>query len=194
MTTCDCYVKQPKTMRRCVMCRGNTFKYSPPTVSNTVKRIMSLMRRAELQNMMQVQNWRRVHNVRSQSRNDFYTPEELGKILDICNLLYTKIVVLGFRAGLRREEIRDLEWKFINFKLNAMIVPQPKVHMRPKSIPLWPDLKEYLLKWQKKSTSKYVIGAGENGHSDWRPHENSMSHWFKRLAKKAGVNHGCLHV
>jgi len=191
---CNCDIKHPKIIKICPRCRKRSSETSYATVYNDIKRMKSLVGRAQLQGLVQPQNWKLLKKIPNPSRIDFYTPDELGKILDVCDLLYTKIVVLGFRTGLRRGEILILEWKFINYETNAIIMPQPKVHDRPKTIPMWPDLREHLIKWQKKSKSKFVIGSGQNGNADWRPHENSISHQFGRLLKKAGVNHGCLHV
>ena len=90
-------------------------------------------------------------------RVEFFTPQELGKILQHADekaeehggyCPYKTATLLGVRAGLRRGEMVFLEWKDINFEKKTITV-QPKPGWTPKTnecrdIPLSSDLLSYL--------------------------------------------------
>lgn len=193
MTVCECGTKFSRYTVICPKCKKSAHKTSLATVVNTLIRIKGIMYRAELKNLVKPQNWKRVHKLKCGGRDDFYEPEELGRILDLCDLIYTRIVVLGFRFGLRVSEVREALWKNLSLENNSLRIWQTKVK-KWKTIPLWPDVRENLIRWQKKSKSKYIIGSTKEKDRNWRPENNTISSHFGRLVKRAKINHGCFHV
>jgi integrase len=148
-----------------------------------VRSIKTAMRKAESWDLIGPQNWLKFKMLREpKGKLYFYSIEDCPKLLRIAKGVWKTFTYLGFRAGLRREEMRELKWSMVNLKDSMLRVEQsgtwiPKGY-EARAIPLSADLKEHLQSLPDRTG--YVLGAD-------RPALDSMTTYFRRIAKKSGL-------
>lgn len=96
-------------------------------INRTIMAIKAAMHQAENWDYIPPQKWNTVKKFKEKKgRIDFYTPEEVHKILDEMGLEWRLVVLLGARAGLRRGEMANLRWRDIDLKNNQMYIAANK--------------------------------------------------------------------
>jgi integrase len=166
---------------------------APATVNRRVRAIKFMMRWGEKWNMITAQNWRAVSKFREPKGTLlFYSPEELARLLCVCNGPWRTLCLLGARAGLRRGEIRMLRWVDVDFAQGRIHIA-PREGWEPKDyerrwIPLADDLRAHLLDIKCSAQTPYVFAQGEH-----RETIGSMTTYFRRLSKKAKLT-GNIHT
>lgn len=121
-------------------------------------------------------------------RLKFYSIPELKKMRDTFTGFWQMMVMLGFYAGLRREEMRSLLREFIDFERDRIHI-EPTEEFTPKDyerrfVPLHPALRKYLHK--NMNGSRYVMG-------DQRPTLDGMTHGFMKRMRRLGLT-GSPHI
>lgn len=160
-------------------------------INRDLRAIRTAMRKAEAWGYIRKQDWTTNKYIKTpKGRLHFFAIEDMPKLKNVCLGVWRTVYYLGARAGLRREEIRTLPWKEVDFKNNRIHIA-PTDEWTPKDyerrwIPMPKDLAEYLR--GVKNGSPYVFS--DDGE---RPSLGSMTTYFKRLVKKAGLK-GSLHT
>lgn len=155
-------------------------------INRDLRSLKTAMYWAEKQGLAPKQDWASVKFIKvPKGRLHFLTATELKKLKIVCRGVWLTILYLGSRAGLRPAEIYWLEWGDIDFDRNRIHV-SAKDHWVPKDyerrwIPMPPDLRSYLEKLQ------IISGGRVLGDKSEIPTQDSMTVYFKRLAKKAGL-------
>lgn len=163
-----------------------------------IRAIKTAMRKAAAWKFAAPADWRSVKEDREpKGRLHFHTSPQLRKLIKICKSrpvspLWLTVCLLGARAGLRREEMRFLEWTDVDFKNNRIHIA-PKEGWNPKDyerrwIPMARNLRQHLAERSRKADSGWVLAQeGE------RPTVGSMTTYFGRLTHKAGLK-GNVHT
>lgn len=160
-------------------------------INRDLRSIRGALRKAEAYGYVAKQDWTTNKYIKtSRGRLHFFSAAELLQLRSVCQGVWRTILYLGSRAGLRRDEMRMLPWQEIDFERNRIhIAPTgewtPKDYQR-RFIPMADDLREYL--HNLKDKHEYVLA--ENGE---RPSLGSMTTYFKRLVRKAGLK-GSIHT
>lgn len=164
-----------------------TKKVKAYVINRDMRSIRTAMRWAERQGYVPKQEWTVVQYIKTpKGRLHFFSVEDLTKLKAVCKGIWLTLLYLGARAGLRPAEMYWLEWSDIDFDRNRVHI-SPKESWHPKdyecrSIPMPTDLREHLLQARAKRTDSRVLG--DKGRV---PTLNSMTVYFKRLARKAGL-------
>lgn len=154
-------------------------------INRDLRSIRTAMKQAESYGHVARQDWTKNKYIKvPKGRLHFFTVPDLLKLRPVCLGAWRTIYYLGSRAGLRREEIRELTWKEVDFERNRIhIAPTedfiPKDYER-RFIPMAQDLRKYLK--QLKNGDRYVFS--DDGQ---RPSLGSMTTYFCRLVRKAGL-------
>jgi integrase len=106
------------------------------------------------------------------------TPEELGKLLRVCDSYWQAMILLAYTAGLREGEIWNLTWADVD--LDGMTIAvntkqdtantwswSPKDHQR-RTLPLTPRTKAALLRLERTDDQPYVVVTRERYARIWR--------------------------
>lgn len=156
-------------------------------INRDMRSLKTAMYWSERQGFIPKQDWASVKFIKTpKGRLHFLTLEDLAKLKSVCRGVWRTILFLGSRAGLRPSEIYWLEWSDIDFA-NGRVHIAPKRHWIPKDyerrwVPMPPDLREYLATLAEKRTDSRVLGP-----EDEIPTTDSMTVYFTRLARKAGL-------
>lgn len=165
-------------------------------VNRLVRAVKVVMRTAEGWQQAQPQDWRSVKLLREpKGRLRWLTREEVTRLLTVARGPWRTIVLLGVRAGLRRDEIRNLEWTDVDFEAGRIqIVPKPgwtpKDYER-RDIPLLADLRGYLSGLRKGNKRRYVVPEDEAG---CRITAGSMTTYMRRLCAEVELSGVCIHT
>ena len=131
-------------------------------INRNVKAIKAMMHLAEKWDLVPSKKWENVEKIKEkEGRIDFYTEEEINKILTLLPR-WRLVTLLGARAGLRRSEMAFLKWEDIDFKNKQIYVRAYKTD-KFRYVPLSKQLTEALLEAQKHAKTPYVINV--NGKS-----------------------------
>lgn len=147
-----------------------------------IQSIKAAMRKAEAWGLVQKQDWGIVKRFKEpRGRLHYFTTDDIRKLLSSASPPWDTIIMLGARAGLRREEMVWLSWEDVDFARNRIHIA-PKEDWNPKDyerrwIPLSKDLRNHLEGLKK--VSSWVLHP--------RPTPGSITTYFKRIVKKAGV-------
>ena len=128
---------------------------------------------------------------RIKSRPQTYSQDELDRMLAACNLADRAMFATLLLTGLRKEELRHLEWDDVDFALNVIRV-RARGNFIPKDyeerdIPMPPDLVALLKDLPRKTTLVFPSAVGTPLG------RNEMLRRLKRRADSAGVSHATLH-
>lgn len=162
-------------------------------INRDLRSIRTAIHKAEAWGYVPRQDWSTNTYLKTpRGRLHFFTVEDMRKLLKVCRGLWRTILFLGFYAGLRREEIHTLRWQTIDFARNRIHI-EPTDEWSPKDnerrfIPMARDLRAYLEKLAKTACGPYVVAEGGE-----RPALATMSVYFKRLVRKAGLK-GSIHT
>ena len=107
------------------------------------------------------------------ARKEFCTSDVRDNLINTAPTLTLKMVMmLGFHAGLRRNEIVEAKWDWINFQRNTLTVQQTETFAtksgRTRDIPLRKCLSEFLLEHRGESQSYIVEPDIVHGKSVYR--------------------------
>lgn len=166
-------------------------------VNRTLSSAKAFMHKAEDWNLIAPQKWNTIKKIKTaKGRIEFFTPEEVGILMDHTSKLDTyrptnkrppwlTVTYLGARAGLRRAEIQNLTWKDIDFNRGVLSVT-PKKDWSPKDyecrdIPMPDDLFKHLKELPK--SGPYVI---YDKYGD-RLSLNSYTAYYGREVRKCGL-------
>lgn len=125
------------------------------------------------------------------SKPEIYSSKEIDKILKNANDFYRDLFTFFLNTGMRRDEVRFLEWEDIDFKNKEIHIRikdnfQPK-HGKERMVPFTSE-SERILKKRKKKTG-YVFSRPDGKHYA----QNTWQDNLKKIAKKAGVEDVKLH-
>lgn len=166
-------------------------------VNRRIRSIKAMMRKAEAWGYVEPKKWETITQFpEPKGRLLFYTVEEMRKLLKKCLGVWKTVALLGARAGLRRSEIYWLDWESVDMARNRVhIAPRydeagtllwsPKDHER-RWIPMATDLLAHL-KGLPRPARWVIEQEGE------RPGLETMSTYFKKISRKAGLRGG-IHV
>ena len=102
-------------------------------VNRLIQSIKTAIHRAEDWELIEKRSYSIVKKMKvPKGRILFYTPEEVKKLLQFVPDNWKVVVLLGSRAGLRRGEIANLQWKDIDFDKNILTI-QSKENWHPKT-------------------------------------------------------------
>jgi len=129
---------------------------------------------------------------------DFLSPEESERLLANCSGIWREIIFTGLNTGLRRGELKALNWSDINWHNRTLTVRQswseasksldtPKSN-RERHIPLTNELFEMFLR-RKESTG--VVFPAENGKRFQAKRLNSE---INRACRAAGIREISCHA
>lgn len=129
------------------------------------------------------------------NKSTLLQPEELQRMLHAAERLRDKaLLVLVYETAARPQEIRDLQWRHINWDAREVHLYSRKTK-EDRDLPLQESLK-HLRRWHDEwiysdpRPSDYVFPAVKHGRYDrTTPIRASYINWvIKRLAKKAGID------
>ena len=116
----------------------------------------------------------------------FLTRPEVADVLRLARQLGILLeIYLALKAGLRSSEIRKLCWEDVLFEQNLIII-RKESGKRPRSIPLIPQLKRFLLHRRGKNGPVFLgQQGGFVGEKQWRQRFTPLSKLpcFKRCGK-----------
>lgn len=112
----------------------------------------------------------------------FWTLAEIQKILEVAPPFWKTVVMLGYHAGLRREEIQSLKVSCVDFERNRIHI-EPTDDFTPKDyerrfIPMHDSLRAYLK--EHLNGSEYALG-------DNRISPQSMTKQFRKVLKPTNL-------
>jgi len=90
------------------------------------------------------------------SRTRFLEKEELTKLLDNCHPVLRAIVLVAVNTGMRREEIRTLKWRDVDFQRGFVTLYRTK-NGEIRNVPLNRTAKETLMSIPKHRSSPYIF-------------------------------------
>lgn len=157
------------------------------TVNRDLRAIKAALNKAAEWKMIEPNQYKTVRYFKeAKGRLSFFTVPEIQNVQKQCNGVWRTILMLGYYAGLRREEIYTLKTSCLDFDRGRIHI-EPSEEWTPKDyerrfVPMHQDLREYL---SKLKPSVYVLG-------DSRPCPDVMTNYFRKLVHKAGLE-GNLH-
>lgn len=124
-------------------------------------------------------------------RPNFFEEEHIQSLLGEASPLWKTVILLGFFAGLRRDEILHLDWTDVDFE-NNQLRTTPKDDWHPKDreareIPIHPSLKNHLDEWKKQA-------AEYNRVVPWPHTPIALTEAFSRMRQRVGLKFGTLHT
>ena len=90
------------------------------------------------------------------SRTRFLEKEELKKLLDCCHPLLKAIVLVAVNTGMRKEEIRTLKWRDVDFQRGFVTLYRTK-NGEIRNVPLNRTAKEMLMAIPKHVNSPFIF-------------------------------------
>lgn len=115
-----------------------------------------------------------------QKRMEVLTPEEIKKVLKICNTRDKAIILMLIDSGLRRGELLSLTWDDVNIKTGTILVHNGKGGKSRTSF-IGVKTRRALLKWQMQSANEQIFQLTGSG----------LASAMERISKKSGVNIHC---
>lgn len=121
----------------------------------------------------------------AKGRLEYFGSVEVAKLMKVCRGVWLTIFMLGYYAGLRREEIYALRAQSVDFTRNRIHI-EPYEGFTPKDyerrfIPMHPELRNYLK--QVVNDQEFVLGSD-------RPSLAVISAYFAKLIRKAKLEGG----
>ena len=159
-----------------------------------MKCLKAMMGKAEAWGLVAAQDWETIKiDEEPRGRLLYYEIEDFRRLLKKCNGIWKTIAMLGARAGLRRGEIRWLHRDDVDFKRNLLHIDSKAAqgwtvkNYERRSVPMAKDLREHLEKTLSDGREWIIEHDGE------RPTINSMTVYFTRIVRRAGLR-GSLHT
>lgn len=129
---------------------------------------------------------------------DFLTHEECAQLLTKAKGIWYELILTALRTGLRRGELRGLQWQDINWNNKTLTVRHswcesknglvsPKSN-RERTIPL--DIEVYTALYQRRKMSGFVFANGNKRPFDAK----TMSETLRHTAQEAGLRRVHWHM
>ncbi|WP_025007211.1 tyrosine-type recombinase/integrase [Marinilabilia salmonicolor] len=116
---------------------------------------------------------------------DYFTPQEIGAMLQTTENLKHKLVIsIGYSAGLRRQEIQNLKRSDIDLKNNRLFIKNSKGKKDRYSL-FSKHLHSLLYAYLKKEQPKVYLFEGTKPGVQYSA--TSMASVLKKMAKAAGI-------
>jgi len=169
-------------------------KYEAKTVNDYINVLQQIYRYAKDLNLLQQNPAEKIKRLKESSKKPprFLSKEEVNKILEHSNDFYKSLFQFFLYTGMRRDEVRFLEWSETDFK-NKIIRLGNKENFTTKSgknrnIPMHSIVKKILEKRPQNTTLVFESPeGGEFGRGTWRT-------VLLQAAKRAGVENITLHT
>lgn len=171
-----------------------------PVINRELQSLKSIMRWGEARGLVERgRDWSVCGKFPTpRNRVDFYSPEELGRLLKNCDRENDRtLALLCGRAGLRCSEAYYARWQDLDLK-RGIITVQPREGWTPKTrgstrhVPLAKDLRAQLEAVKRRSASEYLVAEPGTG---WRPScANSMAAEFSKNVIRGARLRGRLHI
>lgn len=164
-------------------------------VNRLIQSIKTAIHRAEDWELIEKRSYSIVKKMKvPKGRILFYTPEEVKKLLQFVPDNWKVVVLLGSRAGLRRGEIANLQWKDIDFDKNILTI-QSKENWHPKTyecrdIPIDTMLLKELKNIYSGDKDDYVAKTEQNKVFTLM----GISAGFRKIIKRSEIKKGSLHT
>jgi len=190
--------------------RGQRAQVAPATVNKDLRQIKSALSYAEDAGLLKVNpllRWKGLMLPEPEKQVRVVEADEFGKLMEACeNPTYRALLIVAYRAGLRRNTLANLRWAAVDLESGSLhVVNVPEAGELTKSrkiraVPMHPDVLSVLTAMHRQAR-KVVAGGevlpkdvyvftwpnGERFKADW------ISHEFSRLVKRAGIAHATLH-
>lgn len=166
---------------------------SPSTVNGYLDVLKQLYRYAIDINLIRESPAERIKRFREKSRKPprFFTKKEIKMIIENSNDFYKSLFQFFLYTGMRRDEVRFLEWSDIDFKRKIIRVQNKDKFStkteKGRNIPMHPIVEKILRK--RKQDSGFVFSSPEGG-------VYSVNVWviyIKRKAKKLNIENATIH-
>jgi integrase len=105
-----------------------------------------------------------------------------ARLLDACPTWMRPVVRLAVTSACRLGELLALKWRHADFDAGTLAVENPEKKGNPRVVPLHPALLDDLRR--RRGLPEGFVLLGEDGEHP--PHENSVTHAFKRTARRIG--------
>jgi len=117
--------------------------------------------------------------------------EEEQRLLTFSHEPVKSMILIALYTGMRANEIRSLEWDWINFNENEINLPARVVkNKKDRTVPMNPDIRTLLLKQKMKSNqSKYVFPSPVKKDC----HIVDYKRGFTKACKLAGISNLRFH-
>ena len=119
------------------------------------------------------------------SRTRFLEKEELKALLDNCHPVLRAIVLVAVNTGMRREEIRTLKWRDVDFQRGFATLYRTK-NGEIRNVPLNQTAKETLMAVPKHPSSPYIFCNSKGNLYNFRAS-------FMKALKNAKINNFKFH-
>lgn len=179
--------------------------YAPKTVNGYLGAVKQVYRYAEELNLLKENSVENIKRLKEKPRKypRSFSKEEVHKILDNANDFYKDLFKFFLYTGMRRDEVRYIEWEDIDFK-NKEIYIRNKENFSPKdgkerTVPMHPEV-EKILKRRKKE-SGFVFSSPKDkefSQNVWQEQllgitqklniENAKLHYFRHTFASRAVN------
>jgi integrase len=132
------------------------------TINRSLNSLVAAMHKAEEWGYIAPRAWNKVKRIKTtEARDDFYSIEELSKIIKSFSGKYRTMAFLGGRAGLRLGEMNFLTFDDIDWRTKRIHVTAKPPEWNPKDyekrfIPMSSDLMEHLASLPR--TTRFVLG------------------------------------
>ena len=170
---------------------------APKTVNGYLSALKQLYRYAEELRVIGVNPAENIKKFQEIPRKTprFFTKDEIKAILNLCNDYYRDLFLVLLYTGLRRDELRFLEWSDVDFK-NKVIKVRNKENFSTKTkkgrtIPMHPEV-EKILKKRKKDNPRLVFPSPRNKYKPVK--KDSWRAKLVRILKKLNIQNANLHT
>lgn len=168
--------------------------YAPKTVNGYLGAIKQVYQYAEELNLLKENPAKNIKRLKEKPRKSprSFSKEEVHKILDNANDFYKDLFRFFLYMGMRRDEVRYLEWEDIDFK-NKEIHIRNKENFSPKygkerTVPMHPEVEKILKRRKKDSGFVFPSTKGK---------EFSQNIWQEQLleiTQKLNIKDAKLHT
>jgi len=119
------------------------------------------------------------------------TPDELGKVIEVCNSLEFRInapylatlVTLGAYTGLRPSELARLRWENLDLEHQVIRVRKSKTKAGVRDLPMHPLVSHALLRWKPPTDGEWVFPSPRKAGD----HIRDFGRAFEKAGRKAGL-------
>ena len=95
------------------------------------------------------------------ARVRFLTKAEIDRLLSNCSGYLKDAIVIVLNTGLRRSELFNMKWEYIDFDRGLITIPETK-NGHPKILPMNNEVRAVLLRRKVDTISDYVITDNNN--------------------------------
>lgn len=172
----------------------DNLSFRPRTINHYIMTIKEIYNYAEELKLIRENPAKGIKNIHKKSLKAprFYSMEEIRLIFENCSDFYKDLFQFMLYTGLRKDEVKFLEWNDIDFKKKEIMI-RFKRGFSPKSreerkIIMHPIVEEILNKLSKESN--YVFPSPRGGMFS----DNTWYYYLKRKLKKLNIENANLHT